>query len=87
MKFPRLRTILLTPFALFALVYIAAAVTQFYQQPDAGEKYLVISTLAPKLTNNVLMEYAHFINEGYSTVGGETAAGDAGNGVVSLVSM
>jgi hypothetical protein len=27
MKFPRLRTILLTPFVLFALVYIAAAVT------------------------------------------------------------
>ena len=27
MKFPRLRTILLTPLALFALVYIAGAVT------------------------------------------------------------
>ncbi|MEO9863712.1 SGNH/GDSL hydrolase family protein, partial [Yoonia sp.] len=59
---------------------IDKAVTQFYQQPDSAEKYLVISTIAPKLTHDVPMEYAHFVNEGYSIVDGEEVVGDVGNG-------
>ncbi len=59
---------------------IDKAVTQFYQEPGSDGKYLVVSTLAPKLTNGVPAEYAYFINEGYSVVGGVTVAGDAGNG-------
>ncbi|MCL6285635.1 family 16 glycosylhydrolase [Ruegeria sp. 2012CJ41-6] len=55
------------------------AVDQFYAYAGNASKYLVVSTLAPKV-RGIPEEYASFINEGYSTVGGTPVLGDVGNG-------
>ncbi len=58
----------------------ARAVAQFYAVEGNENRYLVISTLPPKAKAGVSPEYASFINQGYSMVGGVAVAGDAGNG-------
>jgi beta-glucanase (GH16 family)/lysophospholipase L1-like esterase len=62
------------------LANLTKAVDQFYAYVGDDEKYLAISTLAVKARRDVPVEYATFLNEGYSTVGGEFVVGDAGNG-------
>ncbi|MEY8800926.1 family 16 glycosylhydrolase [Leisingera sp. XS_AS12] len=57
-----------------------AAIDQFYTYAGNAQKYLVISTLAPKTLSGIPEEYAYFINEGYSIVDGIEVVGDAGNG-------
>ncbi|MFD2739997.1 family 16 glycosylhydrolase, partial [Sulfitobacter aestuarii] len=59
---------------------IAAAVSQFYAVTGSAEKYLVISTLPPKVKAGVPFEYASYLNEGYSIVDNQMVAGDANNG-------
>ncbi len=59
---------------------LGIAIDQFYAYAGNAEKYLVISTLAPKIRSSTPEEYAYFINEGYSIVDGIEVVGDAGNG-------
>ncbi|MCK0168483.1 family 16 glycosylhydrolase, partial [Jannaschia sp. S6380] len=56
------------------------AIDQFLAMEGSEDSWLVISTLAPKIRQNIPEEFAAFINEGYSTVGGDEVVGDAGNG-------
>jgi Ca2+-binding RTX toxin-like protein len=58
----------------------AKAANQFYADPANADRYLVISTLPPKAKGGVSPEYALFLNEGYSIVGGQYVRGDASNG-------
>ncbi len=56
------------------------AIDQFYAYAGTDDKYLVVSTLAPKTRSNVPEEYADLINEGYSMLNGSMVPGDIGNG-------
>ncbi|WP_281826331.1 family 16 glycosylhydrolase [Jannaschia rubra] len=56
------------------------AIDQFLAMEGSADAWLVISTIAPKIRQGIPEEFATFINEGYSTVGGQREAGDAGNG-------
>ena len=59
---------------------IGKAIDQFLAMPGSAESYFVISTLAPKIRAGTPEIFAHYLNEGYSTVNGNTVVGDAGNG-------
>ena len=56
------------------------AIDQFYAYAGSDEKYLVLSTLTPKVSDGIPAEFADFINEGYSLVDGVEVPGDEGNG-------
>ena len=58
------------------------AIDQFFEYAGNDEKYLVISTIAPKLIDNIPEEFAYYLSEGYTTLpNGDLEIGDTGNGV------